>query len=105
MLIDVRKKKGVKQAEFRLICEIYNKQRAFMRNNSERKNEIKIKRGVRQGCILSPFLFNIYAEEALRSCKIKNGIEIYGEKKIYKISYADDSYNGRKREGTEWHCE
>ena len=40
---------------------------------------------------LSPILFNIYAEEAFRSCKIKNGIEIYGEKKLYKISYADDT--------------
>ena len=74
MLIDVLKKKGVKQAEIRLICDIYNKQRAFMRNDSERENEIKIKRGVRQGCILSPILFNIYAEEAFRSCKSKNGI-------------------------------
>ena len=91
MLIDVLKKRGVKQAEIRLICEIYNKQRAFMRNDSERVNEIKIKRGVRQGCILSPILFNIYAEEAYRSCKIKNGIEINEKKKIYKISYADDT--------------
>ena len=52
MLIDVLKKKGVKRAEIRLICEIYNKQRAFLRNDSERENEIKVKRGVRQGCIL-----------------------------------------------------
>ena len=80
MLIDVRKKKGVKQAEIRLICEIYNKQRSFMRNDSEREHEMKIKRGVMQGCILSPILFNIYAEEAFRSCKIKNGIEIYEKK-------------------------
>ena len=35
MLIDVLKKKGVKQAEILLICEIYNKQRSFMRNDSE----------------------------------------------------------------------
>ena len=62
-----------------------------MRNDSERENEIKIKRGVRQGCILSPILFNIYAEEAFRSCKIKIGIEIHEKKKIYKISYADDT--------------
>ena len=31
------------------------------------------------------------AEEAFRSSKIKNGIEIYEKKKIYKISYADDT--------------
>ena len=44
-----------------------------------------------QWCILSPILFNIYAIEAFRSCKIRNGIEIYEKKKIYKISYADDT--------------
>ena len=43
MLIDVLKKKGVKQAEILLICEIYIKQRSFMRNDGERENEIKIK--------------------------------------------------------------
>ena len=53
-----------------------------MRNDSERENEIKMKRGVRQGCILPPILFNIYTEEAFRSCK---------KKKVYKISYADDT--------------
>ena len=91
MFIEVLKKKEVKQAEICLICEIYNKRRAFMQKDSERENEIKIKRGVRQRCILSPILFNIYAEEAFRSCKIKNGIEIYDKKKINKISYADDT--------------
>ena len=40
MLIDVLKKKGVKQAEIRLICELYKKQRAFMRNDSDRENEV-----------------------------------------------------------------
>ena len=43
MLIDVLKKKRVKQAEIRLICEKYNKQRALMRTDSERENEINLK--------------------------------------------------------------
>ena len=58
----------------------------------EKTEEIQILRGVRQGCILPPLLFNIYSEgifrEALDECDV--GISLNG-KRINNIRYADDA--------------
>jgi len=57
-------------------------------------DHIKIQRGVRQGCILSPLLFNLYSDrifkEALEGIS-HLGIKINGEP-ITTIRYADDIY-------------
>ena len=46
----------------------------------------KIGKGVRQGCILSPCLFNCYAEYIMRNA----GIKIAG-RNINNLRYADDT--------------
>lgn len=53
---------------------------------------IQILRGVRQGCVLSPTLFNIYSEEIFKEAlhDVHEGILINGEL-INNIRYADDS--------------
>ena len=63
----------------------------------------KIGKGVRQGCILSPCLFNFYAEYFMQNGGLeesKAGIKIAG-RKIKNLRYADDTtLNSRKQRGT-----
>ena len=49
--------------------------------------------GVRQGCILSPCLFNLYAEYIMRNARLDEaqaGIKIAG-RNINNLRYADDT--------------
>ena len=53
----------------------------------------KIGKGVRQGCILSPCLFNSYAEYIMRNAGLDEaqaGIKI-SQRYINKLRYADDT--------------
>ena len=56
-------------------------------------NWLKIEKGVRQGCILSPCLFILYAEYIIRNTgleKVQAGIKIAG-RNINNLRYADDT--------------
>ena len=53
----------------------------------------QIKKGVRQGCILSPCLFNAYAEYIMRNARLDEaqaGNKI-AERNINNLRYADDT--------------
>ena len=53
----------------------------------------QIEKGVRQGCILSPCLFNLYAEYIMRNAGLEEaqaGIKISG-RNINNLRYADDT--------------
>ena len=59
----------------------------------------QIGKGVRQGCILSPCLFKLYAEYIMRNAGLEEtqaGIKIAG-RNINNLTYADDTtIDGRK---------
>ena len=53
----------------------------------------QIGKGVRQGCISSPCLFNLYAKNILRNARLEEaqaGIKLAG-RKINNLRYADDT--------------
>ena len=56
-------------------------------------NCFKIEKGVRQGCLLSPCLFNLHAEHIMRNAgldELQVGIKISG-RNINNLRYADDT--------------
>ncbi|GFS10182.1 retrovirus-related Pol polyprotein from type-1 retrotransposable element R2 [Elysia marginata] len=51
---------------------------------------VKIKRGVRQGCVLSPAIFNLYTEYIFRTIDNIYGLTVGGIN-INNLRYADDT--------------
>ena len=79
-----------------LICllrNLYVGQEATVRTGHETTDWFQIRKGVHQGCILSPCLFNFYAEYIMRNAGLDEaqaGIKIAG-RNINNLSYADDT--------------
>ena len=68
-------------------------QEATVRSGPGTTDRFQIRKGVRQGCILSPCLFNLYAEYIMRNAgpdKAQAGIKIAG-RNINNLRYADDT--------------
>lgn len=61
-LIKIVNDKNIDSRDIRIISNLYWNQTTKIKVNDEFSDEIKIKKGVRQGCVLSPLLFNIYSE-------------------------------------------
>ena len=83
---------GIDDKDFRLITNLYLHQRATVRVDNETSQEFTVSRGVRQGCILSPILFNTYSEILFRQAfsETEEGIKINGET-INNLRYADNT--------------
>ena len=72
---------------------IYAGQEATVRTGHGTTDWFQIGKGVRQCCILSPCLFNFYAEYIMRNAGLEEaqaGIKIVG-KNINNLRYADDT--------------
>ena len=72
---------------------LYAGQEATVRNGHGTTDWSQIGRRVRQGCILSPCLFNLYAEYIMKNAGLDEaqaGIKIAG-RNINNLRYADDT--------------
>ena len=68
-------------------------QEATVRTGHGTTDWFQIGKGVRHGCVLSPFLFNLYAEYIMRNAGLHEaqaGIKIAGRNISY-LRYADDT--------------
>ena len=76
-----------------LLKNLYGGQEATVRTGHGTTNRFQIGKGVCQGCILSPCLFNFYVEYIMRNTGLEEaqaGIKISG-KNINNLRYADDT--------------
>ena len=76
-----------------LLRNLYAGQGATIRNGHGTTNWFQIGKRVRQGCILSPCLFNLYAEYIMRNAGLEetqDGIKIAG-RNINNLRYVDDN--------------
>ena len=76
-----------------LLRNLYAGQEATVRTGHGATDWLQIEKGVCQGCILSPCLFNFYAEYIMRNAGLEEaqaGIKISG-RNINNLRYADDS--------------
>ena len=76
-----------------LLRNMYASQEATVKIGHETMDWFKIGKGVHQGCILSPCLFNLYEKYIMRNTglgKSESGIKIAG-RTINNLRYADDS--------------
>ena len=76
-----------------LLRNLYAGQEATFGSAHGTTDLIQIRKGVHQGCILSPCLFNLYAEYIMRNTGLDEtqaGIKIAG-RNINNLRYADDT--------------
>jgi len=77
--------------DFRIIRHLYYEQKAAIKLTEGLTEWTDIKRGVRQGSVMSPDLFNLYSEFILKELEeVEEGIQVNG-RRINNIRYADDT--------------
>ena len=92
-LWNMMREMGIPAHMIQVIRSLYIGQKARVRTESGVTESFDIGKGVRQGCILSPYLFNLYSEYIMRQAdlgELEIGVRI-GGRKINNLRYADDT--------------
>ena len=89
----ILKEMGIPEHLTCLLRNLYAGHEATVRTGHGKTDWFQIGKGVRQGCILSPCLLNLYAEYIMRNAGLEEaqaGIKIAG-RNISNLRYADDT--------------
>jgi len=91
--LNILREIGIEQQDLQIVHSLYKNQTACIKKGEITTNA-QIKKGVRQGCTLSPPLFNCYIEKVINMVKaklIRLNIEIkIGGEIVSMIRFADD---------------
>ena len=89
----ILKEMGIPDHLICLLRNLYAVQEATVRTGHGTKDLFQIEKGVCEGCILSPCLFNLYTEYIMRNAGLEEaqaGIKIAG-RNTSNLRYADDT--------------
>ena len=89
----ILKEMGIPDHLICLLRNLFADPEARVRSGHGTTDWFQIGKGVRQGCILSPFLFNFYAEYIMRNAGLEEtqaGIKT-ARRNINSLRYADDT--------------
>ena len=89
----ILKEMGISDHLTCLLSNLYAGQEATVRTRHGTTDWFQTRKGVHQGCILSPCLFNLYAEYIMRNAGLdeaQDGIKI-ARRNINNFRYADDA--------------
>ena len=89
-LLQCLKTTDIEENYIALIANLYWQQKTIVKINNDISEPLKIEKGVRQGCVLSPALFNLYTDIIFRNIDQRPGIKIGGHT-INNLRYADDT--------------
>ena len=110
----ILKETGIPDHLISLLWNLYAGQEAAVRDGTAKTDWFQIGKGVSQGCILSPCLFNLYVDYIMQNTRLDEsqaGIKIAG-RNIKNLRYADDTTfmaeseepleEGERREWKSW---
>ena len=89
----ILQEKGIPDHLTCLLRNLYSVQEAIVRTGHGTTDWFQTGKGVHQGCILPPCLFNLYAEYIMRNARLDEaqaGIKI-SRKNINNLRYTDDT--------------
>lgn len=91
-LFQILESKNIPDKLLQAIVDIYSRNKIMIKLATYNSEQEYINKGVRQGCPLSPTLFNIYIDDIINSWSESNnsGLQITRNKKISTILFADD---------------
>jgi len=90
---EILKEMGIPDHLTCLLRNLYARQEATVRNGHGITDWFQIRKGVRQGCILSPCLFKLHSEHIMRNAgldEVQAGIKTAG-RNPNNVRYADDT--------------
>ena len=102
----ILKERGIPDHLTGLLRNLYADQEATVRTGHGTTDWFQIGKGVRQGCILSPCLFNFYAKYIMRNAGLEEtqaGIKI-AERNINNLRYAFNSRGQKKLNNIQDHA-